>query len=220
MLSSAVRIHSWYMELRMLSCGGGSMKSNSSRLSTFSDLSSSTCWEHSSGAVKLLAHATSCCREVLSFQPPEGTASRYDTSCQIRVAHVLICANSLPLNKRTVLPRLVRWISGTLVSSISLRKAASVNRRQQVPGPVRPARPLRWLAAARLSGYTCSASMPICDRLAITSASGNRSDRTGTTLTVTVTTNVQALCCRCCCGDYGKVDLLADLLAWWRTFGL
>lgn len=27
---------------------------------------------------------------------------------------------------------------------------------------MRPARPLRWLAAARLSGYTCSASIPIC----------------------------------------------------------
>lgn len=61
-----------------------------------------------------------------------------------------------------VFPRLVRWISGTLVSSISYRKAASVKRRQQVPGPVRPALPLRWLAAARLSGYTCSASIPIC----------------------------------------------------------
>ena len=52
--------------------------------------------------------------------------------------------------------RLVRWISGTFISSSSLRKAFSVNRRQQVPGPVRPARPLRWLAAARLSGYTCA----------------------------------------------------------------
>ena len=109
------------------------------------------------------------------------------------------------LSSSTTLARLVRWISGTLVASMSWRKAPSasywnknktvrtgcrharwqqgrgrpractfprdararprhprsphppVNRRQQVPGPVRPARPDRWLAAACDSGYTCSA---------------------------------------------------------------
>mmetsp|Transcript_18673 Transcript_18673/g.46477 ORF Transcript_18673/g.46477 Transcript_18673/m.46477 type:complete len:205 (-) Transcript_18673:1709-2323(-) len=66
-LSRAPRIHNWYMLFRMLSCGGGSMKSKSSRLSTLSDLSSST-----------------------------------------------------------TLPRLVRWISGTVMLSISCLKAISV----------------------------------------------------------------------------------------------
>ena len=60
------------------------------------------------------------------------------------------------LSSSSVLPRLVRWISGTFISSSSLRYAFSVNSRQHVPGPVRPARPLRWFAAARLSGYTCA----------------------------------------------------------------
>ena len=48
-----------------------------------------------------------------------------------------------------------------IVRSLTCLKAFSVKRRQQVPGPVRPARPERWLAAAWLSGNTCSASMPI-----------------------------------------------------------
>ena len=41
-LSSAPRIHSWYMLFRMLSCGGGSIKSKSRRFSTLRDLRSST----------------------------------------------------------------------------------------------------------------------------------------------------------------------------------
>mmetsp|Transcript_24293 Transcript_24293/g.76458 ORF Transcript_24293/g.76458 Transcript_24293/m.76458 type:complete len:208 (-) Transcript_24293:971-1594(-) len=69
-LSSAPRIQSWYMLLRMLSCGGGSMKSNSSRFSMPRDLSSST-----------------------------------------------------------TLPRLVRWISGTVFCSISCRYCPSVKSR-------------------------------------------------------------------------------------------
>ena len=44
-LSSAPRIHNMYIELSKLSYGGGSIKSNSRRFSTLSDLRSRTTFE-------------------------------------------------------------------------------------------------------------------------------------------------------------------------------
>ena len=41
-LSSAPRIHNWYMEFKMFSFGGGSMKSKSNRFSILSDFKSKT----------------------------------------------------------------------------------------------------------------------------------------------------------------------------------
>lgn len=60
------------------------------------------------------------------------------------------------------MPRLVRWISGTLVGSISFWKADSVYMRYALPGPVRPARPARCRALAWLMGATTRLSIPIC----------------------------------------------------------
>ncbi|RHN67197.1 hypothetical protein MtrunA17_Chr3g0100141 [Medicago truncatula] len=41
-LLRAPNIHNWYIELRILSCGGGSMKSKSSKFSTLRDFSNKT----------------------------------------------------------------------------------------------------------------------------------------------------------------------------------
>src|SRR5689334_13636900 len=41
-LSNAPNTHNWYIELRILSCGGGSMKSKSSKFAIPSDFKSNT----------------------------------------------------------------------------------------------------------------------------------------------------------------------------------
>ena len=64
-------------------------------------------------------------------------------------------------NVKTTFAKLVRWISGTVATSISFRYCVSVYNRNADPGPVRPARPDRWFALAWLIGYTCKASIPI-----------------------------------------------------------
>lgn len=87
--SNAPKIHNWYKEFRMLSCGGGSMKWNWSKSATPKLLSSST-----------------------------------------------------------VLAKFVRWISGTVRANKSSLYCRSVYNRNACPGPVRPARPERWLAFA------------------------------------------------------------------------
>ena len=60
----------------------------------------------------------------------------------------------------TTLARLVRWISGTDMGSISDLYACSVYSRKHLPGPVRPARPLRCFADACEMGTTTRESMP------------------------------------------------------------
>ena len=45
-------------------------------------------------------------------------------------------------------PRLVLWISGTVLSSSSFSNDHAVYSRKHLPGEVRPARPARWLADA------------------------------------------------------------------------
>src|SRR5216684_3359708 len=52
-------------------------------------------------------------------------------------------------NTSTTMPRFVRWISGTVFASNSLLYAHLVYRRNDFPGPTRPALPARWLAEAR-----------------------------------------------------------------------
>uniref|UniRef100_A0A2M4B5V9 Putative secreted protein n=1 Tax=Anopheles triannulatus TaxID=58253 RepID=A0A2M4B5V9_9DIPT len=74
------------------------------------------------------------------------------------------CSKSLipiVLSWSTVVARFVRCISGTGVGSISSRYARSVYNRYALPGPVRPARPARCLAAAWEMGVTTSESMPV-----------------------------------------------------------
>lgn len=44
-------------------------------------------------------------------------------------------------NRRTTMPRFVRWISGMVLSSSSFAKAHLVYSRNAFPGPTRPARP-------------------------------------------------------------------------------
>lgn len=51
-------------------------------------------------------------------------------------------------SSRTTFPRLVLWISGTVVSSISCLKAQAVYSRKHFPAATLPARPARWLAEA------------------------------------------------------------------------
>lgn len=51
-------------------------------------------------------------------------------------------------SSRTTFPRLVLWISGTVVSSISCLKAQAVYRRKHFPAATLPARPALWLAEA------------------------------------------------------------------------
>lgn len=64
-------------------------------------------------------------------------------------------------NVNTTFAKLVRWISGTVPTNISLRYCVSVYKRNAEPGPVRPARPDRWLALAWLIGYTLSESKKV-----------------------------------------------------------
>tara|TARA_B110001452_G_scaffold210779_1_gene181207 strand:+ start:1163 stop:1555 length:393 start_codon:yes stop_codon:yes gene_type:complete len=61
----------------------------------------------------------------------------------------------------TTEPRLVRWISGIVLSSSSFRYAHLVYSRKHLPGATRPARPARWLADALATGVTISDSMPV-----------------------------------------------------------
>jgi len=58
-------------------------------------------------------------------------------------------------------PRLVRWISGMVLSSSSCWNDQAVYRRKHRPGAVRPARPARCCADALLTGVTMSDSMPL-----------------------------------------------------------
>ena len=64
------------------------------------------------------------------------------------------------LSISTTEPRLVRWISGIVLSSSSFRYAHLVYMRKHLPGATRPARPARWLADALATGVTMSDSMP------------------------------------------------------------
>ena len=61
----------------------------------------------------------------------------------------------------TTEPRLVRWISGMMLSSSSLRYAHFVYSRKHMPGATRPARPARWLADDLATGVTMSDSIPV-----------------------------------------------------------
>ena len=67
----------------------------------------------------------------------------------------------IALSCSTTLSRLARWISGIEFGSISFWYALSVYRRKHTPGPVRPARPARWLAESWEIGVTTRES--ICD---------------------------------------------------------
>jgi len=64
-------------------------------------------------------------------------------------------------SNRTVIPRFVRCISGTVFSSSSFENAHFVYSLKALPGPTRPARPALWLADAR---EHCQRSEMSCKR--------------------------------------------------------
>ena len=88
-----------------------------------------------------------------SFKPPSAYSN---SSALIKVSPGGGSINSKPirsliprdLRSKTTIPRLVRWISGTVFSSSSLLYVHLVYSRKAFPGPTRPARPARWLADA------------------------------------------------------------------------
>jgi hypothetical protein len=58
--------------------------------------------------------------------------------------------SSIPraFNVSTAFPKLMRWISGIVLSSNSCLYAQAVYRRKHLPAATRPARPARWFAEA------------------------------------------------------------------------
>ena len=81
------------------------------------------------------------------------------------------------LHRLTVVPRLVRWISGTAVPSISFLYADSVYSRKHFPGPVRPARPILCRADACDIGATTSESIPTLEQGPSTISSSDWAER-------------------------------------------
>ena len=64
-------------------------------------------------------------------------------------------------SRRTTLPRLVRCISGMVLSSISLSKLHNVNNLKHLPGATLPALPALWLALALEQATTYNDSIPV-----------------------------------------------------------